>query len=62
MGVQSVDKMDKFTLLRWNALYNGVNLICDTAKERGLTDANANLKQAYLIKYIDEVTEKTKLY
>lgn len=54
-------EMDKFTVLRWSALIDAVNLIYNTSEKCGLNEDNIILKQNHLIKYIDEVTEKVRL-
>lgn len=52
--------MDKFTILRWNALIEGVNMILDKAEENGLEPERVTLKQNHLVKYIDETTERVR--
>jgi hypothetical protein len=52
--------MDKFTLLRWAALIDGVNMIYNKASENGISENNINLKQNHLIRYIDERTERIR--
>ena len=57
----TVQDMDKFTLLRWVALLDGVNLIYNKGLECGLTDDQISLKQTHLTKYIDESTERVRI-
>ena len=56
----NINEMDKFTLLRWSALIDAVNIIYDKAEGCGINADNINLKQNHLIKFIDEKSEKVK--
>ena len=58
----TVDEMDTFTLLRWSALLDGVNMIYDKGLECGLRDDQISLKQTHLSKYIDESTERVRVH
>lgn len=58
--MQNIEQMDKFTILRWNALIEGVNMILDKAEENGLEPERVTLKQNHLVKYIDETTERIR--
>ena len=53
--------MDDFTLLRWMALLDGVNLIYNKSEECGITEDRVSLRQTHLARFIDEYTEKVKL-
>ena len=57
---QTINEMDKFTILRWSALMDGVNMILDKAEENGLEPEDVTLKQNHLIRYVDETTERIK--
>ena len=54
-------EMDEFTIKRWAALIDGVNLIYNNAEKCGVKESRVVLKQGHLVKYIDEVTEKVRL-
>ena len=56
----SINEMDKYTILRWGALMDGVTLILDKAEENGLSEDQVTIKQNHLVKYIDETTERIK--
>lgn len=56
--VKSVNEMDEYTLKRWMALIEGVNLICNNAKKYGIPEDQVDFKQNHLVDYIDEHTEK----
>jgi len=51
--------MDLYTLKRWGALIDGLRLVDDKAKEIG---TSVGVRRHHLIRYIDEVTEKTRIY
>ena len=53
--------MDDFTLLRWKALLEGVNLIYDKTEECGIPLDKVSLRQTHLVRFIDEHTEKVKI-
>jgi len=55
------NELDKFSIPRWIALADCVNLIYDTAEKNGIDADTVTLKQNHIVKYIDEVTEKIKL-
>lgn len=57
----NIDEMDKFTLLRWSALIDAVNMIYDKSEGCGIDIDSINLKQNHLIRFIDEKTEKIKV-
>lgn len=58
--MQHIEEMDKFTILRWKALIEGVNMILDKAEENGLDADQVTLKQNHLVRYIDETTERIR--
>jgi len=53
-----VEDMDTYTLKRWGALLDGLDLIDAKAEE---LDMNVGLRRHHLIRYIDEVTEKVRV-
>lgn len=57
----SILEMDNFTLLRWQALLDGVNIIYDKTIECGLSEEKVALRQTHLVRFIDERTEKVKV-
>jgi len=57
----TVDEMDVFTLKRWSALLEGVNMIFDTAEKNKISEDKITFKQNHLVKYIDETTERVKV-
>lgn len=57
----SVQEMDDFTILRWKALLDGVNLIYDKTIECGIPVDKVSLRQTHLVRFIDEYTEKVKI-
>jgi hypothetical protein len=57
---QTINEMDKFTILRWNALMEGVNMILDKAEDNGIAPEDVTLKQNHLIRYVDETTERIR--
>ena len=57
----TVEDMDKFTILRWSALLEGINLIYDKAEKNGISEENVTFKQNHIIRYIDETTERTRV-
>ncbi len=57
----TVDEMDVFTLKRWSALLEGLNMISDTAEKNKISKDNITFKQIHLVKYIDETTERVKV-
>lgn len=56
-----VEDMDLFTLKRWTALIEGVNLIYTSAAKAGIAPDDVTLKQHHLLTYIDEITEKIRI-
>lgn len=54
--------MDKFTLLRWSALIDGVNMIMDKAEKSNINLELLNFKQNHIVKFIDEKTERVKTF
>ena len=54
--------MDKFTLLRWSALIDGVNMIMDKAEKSNINLELFNFKQNHIVKFIDEKTERVKTF
>ena len=57
----SIQEMDNFTLLRWKALLDGVNIIYDKTEDCGISEDNVSLRQTHLVRFIDERTEKVKV-
>ena len=57
----TAENMDKFTILRWTALIEGVNMILDMAEDNGIDPDDVALKQHHLVRYIDETTERVKI-
>lgn len=58
---KSVKDMDVYTIKRWAALIEGVQLISAEAKRKGIPDDQIEFKPNHLVSYIDERTEKIKL-
>lgn len=58
---KNCSKMDAFTIKRWSALIDGVNLIYDKAESHGLDIKNVTIKQNSLVKFVDEVSETIRL-
>ena len=56
---EALDKMDLYTLKRWGALVDGLTMIELKSKELGVS---VSLRRHHLIRYIDEVTERTRIY
>jgi hypothetical protein len=57
----TVEEMDKFTLLRWSALLESVNMIYDKAEKNGIPEDKITFKQNHIVRYIDETTERVKV-
>lgn len=57
----TVDEMDKFTVLRWAALFEGVNMIFDKAEKNGISEDAVTFKQNHIVRYIDETTERVRV-
>lgn len=56
-----VSQMDTYTLKRWFAFIEGVNLICKQAAKNGINEDDIEFKQNYLVQYIDEQSERIRL-
>lgn len=56
-----VEEMDTFTLKRWSALIDAVNIIYDKSEKCGIPEKDMTLKQNHLVKYIDDITETIRL-
>jgi hypothetical protein len=53
-----IDKMSLYSLCRWSALEEAVNIIGDKAEDRGIPFENIELKPLDLYKYIDNASDK----
>lgn len=56
----TVDEMDRFTILRWSALMDGINMIYDKAEKNGISEDEITFKQNHIVRYIDETTERVR--
>lgn len=52
-----VQDLNNYETARWWALYTGVNLIADTAEERGMDFDSLNINRTALEKYVDELAD-----
>ena len=52
-----VDEMSDFTLARWAALVEAVNVVADMAEEKGVKFKKISLKQPALRKYVDSTCD-----
>lgn len=52
--------MDRFTILRWSALMDGINMIYDKAEKNGISEDEITFKQNHIVRYIDETTERVR--
>ena len=57
----TVEEMDKFTIKRWSALIDAVNIVYDKTEKCGIDVAKIVLKQNHLVRYIDETTERIRV-
>lgn len=53
-----INKMSLYSLCRWTALEEAVNIIGDKAEDRGIPFENIELKPLDLYKYIDTASDK----
>lgn len=53
-----INKMSLYSLCRWSALEEAVNIIGDKAEDRGIPFENIELKPLDLYKYIDTASDK----
>lgn len=57
LSTGSVEEMGGLELSRWLALFEGVNIIADTAKEHGVKFSSLHIKPLALEKYVDSNSE-----
>jgi len=53
----NIDKMNSFTLSRWAALMEGVNVIADKALDRGISLEEIEFKQPAISKYVESTCD-----
>jgi hypothetical protein len=53
-----ISKMTLYSLCRWSALEEAVNIIGDKAEDRGIPFEKIDLKPLDLYKYIDNASDK----
>jgi hypothetical protein len=53
-----INKMSLYSLCRWSALEEAVNIIGDKAEDRGIPFETIELKPLDLYKYIDKASDK----
>jgi hypothetical protein len=57
----TVKEMDKFTVKRWSALIDAVNIVYDKSEKCGVAEKDIVLKQNHLVRYVDETTERIRV-
>lgn len=58
---EMLNNADEFTLKRWSALIDGVNMIMDHGEKKGIDPEKITFKQSSLLNFIEERTEKIKI-